>query len=114
MTNVISFSFHRLEKVQEISDTLISHDSKKKWERTMEGILINHFQLKFTFTNQSNPIGNTQKSWLRFAKYEEHFKVLNVVDYRDQFKSTMAKWKKISMKVMAIKNFLSLQKQSYL
>ncbi len=30
MTEVISFSFHRLEKVQEISDTFIKHDSKKK------------------------------------------------------------------------------------
>ncbi len=29
--------------------------------------------------------------------------MLNVVDSRDQFKSTMEKWKKISMKVMATK-----------
>jgi hypothetical protein len=30
MIEVISFSFHTFEKVQEINDTLMKHDSKKK------------------------------------------------------------------------------------
>jgi hypothetical protein len=85
MIEVISVSFHTLEKVQEISDTLVKHDSKKKGKKQRKA-------LDQSFSIEVHP-----------HKYDEHFKVLNVVDSRDQFKSTMAKWKKISMKLMATK-----------
>lgn len=36
------------------------------------------------------------------AKHEEHLKTLDIVNFHDQFESTMVKWKKTSTVVMAI------------
>jgi hypothetical protein len=59
MIKIISLSFHAFKEVQEISNTPpdIRHDLKGKGKGKQKA-LDQSFQLKFSFTNQGNPIRN--------------------------------------------------------